>query len=355
VTFEVQEMQPLYSIHIEALPVSAPEISAYLKAHDPLFTGRIPGSQQVLDRTSREIERFLESKNQPAKVAGKIVSVSPQRFEALFTPAAGLPNVARVTFEGNKLVSDTTLQNAMAGVAFGQPYTESNFRVLLENTVRPLYEKDGYMRVSFPKLTTSPSAQVKGLDVKVEIVEGTQFKMGAMGVKGTMADESKHILRVAKVPQMGIVDFEQLSKAAARVRDSLRHEGYLDAEVATDRDINDEKKTVDVYLIPQQGPQYTFGKLEIKGLGLDGVAAIQKMWTVKTGDPFPGEYPDYFLKAVKEQGLFDNLGDSKAEQDIGAETRVVNVTLNFRYEPQRQQKKRQDGPMGEQPPFPLLP
>jgi outer membrane protein insertion porin family len=355
VTFEVQEMQPLYSIHIEALPVSAQEISAYLKAHDPLFTGRIPGSQQVLDRTSREIERFLESKNQSAKVAGRIVSVSPQRFEALFTPAAGLPNVARVTFEGNKVVSDTTLQNAMAAVAFGQPYTEPNFRVLLENTVRPLYEKDGYMRVSFPKMTTSPSSQVKGLDVKVEIVEGTQFKMGAMGVKGTMADESKHILRVAKVPQMGIVDFEQLSKAAARVRDSLRHEGYLDAEVSTDRDINDDKKTVDVYLIPQQGPQYTFGKLDIKGLGLDGVAAIQKMWTVKAGDPFPGEYPDYFLKAVKEQGLFDNLGDSKAEQDIGAETHVVNVTLNFRYEPQRQRKKPQDGSPGEQPPFPLFP
>ncbi len=344
-TFEVQEMQPLYSLHIEALPASVAEITAWLKTKDPLFTGRIPGTQQVLDRTAREIEEYLGSKNHPGAVAGKVVSVSPERYEALFTPAAGLPNVALVSFEGNKVVPTSTLQNAMAAVAFGQPYTESNFRVLLENTIRPLYEKEGYMRVSFPKFTTTPSAQVKGVDVHVSIEEGAQFKMGSVGVKGPMADESKHILLVAKVPKMGVVDFEQLRTAAGRVRDSLRHEGYLDAECSTDRDINDEKKTVDVFLVPQKGPQYTFGKLEVKGLGLDGVAAVQKMWTVKTGDPFPGEYPDYFAKRVKEEGLFDNLGDTKAEQDINAETHVVNVTLNFRYEAEQRKKK----PMPEQP------
>ena len=189
------------------------------------------------------------------------------------------------------------------------------------------------------------------LTVRVTVVEGGQFKMGSIGVRGPMAEDSKHILRVAKVPQMGIVDFEQLRAAGARVRDSLRHEGYLDADVLTDRDINDEKKTVDVFLVPQQGPQYTFGKLDIKGLGLDGVAAIKKMWSVKTGDPFPGEYPDYFMKSVKEQGLFDNLGETKAETEIDPQTRVVNVTLNFKYDPQRP-KKRPEGPLGEQSPFP---
>ena len=189
---------------------------------------------------------------------------------------------------------------------------------------------------------------MKGLDVKVEIVEGGQFKMGTVTVRGAMTDDSKHLLRVAKVPQMGIVDFEQLRNAAARMRDSLRHDGYLDAEVSTDRDINDEKKTVDVFFVPHPGVQYTFGKLDVQGLGLDGVAAIQKMWTVKTGDPFPGEYPDYFVKEVKEQGLFDNLGDAKADQDINAETHVVNVTLNFKYDPDHKPKKRPGGPMGEQ-------
>jgi outer membrane protein insertion porin family len=342
VAFEVQEMQPLYPIAVEALPATPAEIGAWLKTKDPLFTGKIPGTQQVLDRTSREIEQLLASKDHTAHVSGKIVSISPQRFEARFTPAAGLPNVALVTFEGNKAVRDTDLQNAIASVAFGQPYTEASFRLLLDNQVRALYEKRGYMRVTFGKLTTAPSTQVKGVDVHVPITEGQQYKLGAVGVRGPMADQSKHILRVAKVPHMAVVDFDQIRNADVRVRDALRHEGYLDAEVSTEREITDENKTVDVYLVPHPGPQYLFGKLEVKGLGLDGVAAIKGMWTVKTGDPYPAEYPDYFMKQVKDEGYFDNLGDTRAEPQVNAETHVVDVTLDFRYEPGNRPKKPAD-------------
>src|ERR1019366_8881545 len=114
-------MQPLYPIRIEALGATAPEVEAYLKTKDPLFSGRIPGTQTALDRTAREIEQLLESNSKPQNVGGKIIALSPQHFEAMFTPAAGLPNVALVTFEGNKAIRDTTLQNAIADVAFGQP------------------------------------------------------------------------------------------------------------------------------------------------------------------------------------------------------------------------------------------
>jgi outer membrane protein insertion porin family len=353
VTFEIQEMQPLYPIAVEALPVTAAEINAWLKTKDPLFTGRIPGTQQVLDRTSHEIEELLASKNLAGQVAGKIVSVSPQRFEARFTPAAGLPNVALVTFEGNKAVRDTDLQNAIADVAFGQPYTESSFRVLLDNQIKALYEKSGYVRAAFGKLTTTPSTQVKGVDVHVVITEGPQYKLGKVGVRGPMEDQSKHILRVAKVPTMAILNFDEIRNADVRVKEALRQEGYLDVEVSTEREIDDEKKIVDVYLLPQPGPQYTFGKLEVKGLGLDAEAAIKGIWTVKTGDPYPGDYPDYFVKRVKEEGYFDNLGDARAEPRVNADTHVVDVTLTFVYTPGNRSKK--PGTPGQDPNQPQQP
>ena len=300
VTFDVQEIQPLYDLRIEALPVTVPEVTAWLKTTDPLFTGRIPGTQQVLDRTARGIEALLASKNESRKVAGKVVLLAEKKYEAQFTPSEGVPNVSLVTFEGNKAVRDTDLQNAMAEVAFGQPYTETNFRLLLDNQIRPLYEKNGYMRVAFKKIATTPSTQVKGVDVHVTLTEGPQFKLGEVGVQGPMADQTKHILNVAKIGKMAIADFDQIRNATTRVRDSLKHEGYLDVEVTYDKHINDEAKVVDVYLIPNPGTQYMFGKLEIKGLGLDGVDAIRKMWGVKSGEPYPSEYPDYFVKKVKE-------------------------------------------------------
>ena len=175
------------------------------------------------------------------------------------------------------------------------------------------------------------------------IEEGAQYKLGTITVRGAMEDQSKHILRVAKVPPMPVVDFDQLRSAAIRVKDDLRHEGYLDGDVSVDRDINDEKKTVDVFFVAQPGPQYMFGKLEVKGLGLDGVAAVNKAWVLKTGEPYAAEYPDYFLKRVKDEGWFDNLGETRAEPEINTETHTVNVTLNFRYEPQQKKKVPQPG------------
>src|SRR5215472_1264591 len=331
VAFEVQEIEPLYTLRIEALPITVAEVTAWLKAKDPLFPGRIPGTEGALKRTTLEIERLLESKKTPMKVGGKIVLLAEKKYEAQFTPAEGLPNVSLVHFVGNKAVRDTDLQNAIAAVAFGQPYTEANFRMLLDSQIRPIYEKSGYMRVAFTKIETAPSTQVKGIDVTVTLTEGPQFKLGDVAVRGPMADQSKHILRVAKTPQMTIVDFDQIRDAAARVRESLKHEGYLDVDVSTDRVIHDDTKTVDAFYIPNPGPQYMFGDLEIKGLGLDGLEAIKKMWGVKKGEPFPAEYPDYFVKKVKEEGLFDNLGDIRAEPKIDPERHVVDVSLDFKY------------------------
>src|SRR4051794_35751387 len=37
ISFEVQEMQPLYPLAIEALPVTVPELTAWLHSKDPLF------------------------------------------------------------------------------------------------------------------------------------------------------------------------------------------------------------------------------------------------------------------------------------------------------------------------------
>jgi hypothetical protein len=87
----------------------------------------------------------------------------------------------------------------------------------------------------------------------------------------------------------------------------------------------------------------------VNGLGLDGEAAVRKMWGVKAGDGFPSGYGDYFLGKVKEEAIFDNLGDTKATQDINANTHVVDITLDFKGAPPGQRKRREQDPPGAGP------
>lgn len=346
VTFEVQEIDTLYPIRIDGLPAKLDEITTFLKSKDPLFTGQMPGTQQVIRRTASEIEQYLESKGHADKVAGKVIAPSPEHFEVDFTPIRGLPAVSAVSFEGSRLISAIDLHNKISEVAFGQPFTENGFRALLESQIVPLYEAKGYMRVSFPKITSEASTEVTGVDVKVTVDEGVEYKLTRVAVAGKSADESARILKRAKLPQMTIANFDQITEAAKRVQDSMRHQGFLDARVTTDKKMDDVKKTVEFFLVVDAGPEYTLGKLTVNGLGLDGEAAIRKMWVVKPGDPFPEGYGDYFLSKVKEEGLFDNLGETKAKVDTNAETHVVDVTLDFKGAPPKEQEPRKPGGFG---------
>ena len=119
----------------------------------------------------------------------------------------------------------------------------------------------------------------------------------------------------------------------------LAHEGYMRNDVQIVRKIDDAKKTVNLALRIDEGQQYLFGKLHIEGLDLNGEAAVRKMWTHQEGTPYNPEYPDYFLRRVREESLFDNLGETRAETKTDDKMHMVDVTLNFKYAPPVNRKK----------------
>jgi hypothetical protein len=53
------------------------------------------------------------------------------------------------------------------------------------------------------------------------------------------------------------------------------------------------------------------------------------MWQLAEGRPFHPDYPEGFLARVHEEGLFDNLGKTRAETNVDAAAHVVDVTLYF--------------------------
>jgi len=57
--------------------------------------------------------------------------------------------------------------------------------------------------------------------------------------------------------------------------------------------------------------------------------AIRKMWGERGGKPFDAGYPDAFLKQVKDQGIFDNLGEASSQTKVNEDAKTVDVTLIF--------------------------
>jgi len=67
------------------------------------------------------------------------------------------------------------------------------------------------------------------------------------------------------------------------------------------------------------------------------------MWTQKAGRPYNPDYARHLLERVKEDGVFDNLGETRYESNIDGQTHTAQVTLYFKGAPSKKEKKRRGG------------
>src|SRR5260370_3755605 len=156
-TFQVTEVDPLFPVHFEELGVPDAQLDAVLRTRDPLYSRtKLPATKVVVDRYTAWIQEFLASKGLTEKIAGKVTPVTSDEFAIVFRPARNLPAVAHVTVQGNQVIPQGVLREAIHGTGIGSAYTEAGFREVLNNAVRPLYEQRGRVRVAFPEIRAEP-------------------------------------------------------------------------------------------------------------------------------------------------------------------------------------------------------
>lgn len=329
-TFTVTEIEQVYPVRFDDLHVSERDLTATLKAKDPIFAaGKLPASQVVFQRYVKWVQEYLAARGITEKIIGGVVPDQQGEFVITFHPDRPLPAVALIYFKGNQVLSQATLQDVIQGVAVGMPYTEDRFRDALNASVRPLYEARGRLRVGFPSIKTVPNKDVTGVNVTVTVDEGETYNLGKVSVDGPTPLKPEELLSAGDFKTGDLANFDKVNEGLERIKKALKHAGYMNAEVTARRTIDDDKRIVALTLWVEAGTQFTMRKLTIVGLDLDGEAEINRIWTMKPGKPFNPDYPDLFLKTVKEEGLFDNLGKTKADVKINDQNHTADVTLTF--------------------------
>ena len=325
-TIEVVEMGQMYPLRFEDLPAANDELRAWLKQQDPLFAPKIPATKRELDRYAQWISEYLSRRNYREPVIGKVTAEGSPELTIVFRPAKPRPSIARVKFTDTGELAAGTLQTAMYGVAIGVVYSQPQFRVLLDNTIRPLYEARGMIRVAFPKIETEPVKDVDGIEVTVQVAPGPVYKLGKVAFSGV---DTSALPKFPNLESGKPVNFDEVKTAQERIAEALHRGGYLQTSSEVKRDIHDADKTVDLTFQVTPGPQFKFGKLNITGLDIESEPAIRKLWGLQPGKPFNADYPNHFLERVKEQGVFDNLKSTRAETKVDQNALTVDVTLYF--------------------------
>ena len=335
--FEVVEVDQLYSYRFEELPVPDDDLRTALRKQEPLLGDQIPATKDVIDRYISAIQRIVGDK---VTVTGKLSSDLPGPLMLLFRPNTPRAQIAEVHFNGNQVLPAPMLMKALSEVAIGTAYSEAAVRVLLDSSVRPLYDARGRIRVAFPKVLVEPAPMVDGVIVTVTVDEGPSYNMGEVKFAGVAPAEATELQRTANIQSKDIANFDDVKAGLDKIFLRYRNKGYLKATSHVDRNIDDKAHTVDLVITIEPGPRFVMGKLEIVGLDLLSEPAIRKIWSVRTGAPFEPDYPDSFLNDIREQGIFDNLGKTRAEVQIDEKTHIVAVTLHFSGGTAEDEKKR---------------
>jgi len=322
----VIEVDAWFTYRFEDLPATDEALRAMLRKQEPILDDRIPATKEVIARYTSAIEEFLGGKVQ---VTGKVIADVPDQPAIVFRPPGARLNIAEVHFIGNEVLPTTTLVSTLAQVAVGVPYSDATMHQLLDASTRAQYEERGRVGVTFPKIVVEKAAKVDGVSVTITVKEGDSYNLGAVKVTGVPADEAEGIKYIGKWRSGDIANLEEVRTGAIKIADRLRSDGYLKVTQKTEHTVHENNHTVDAAIVVTPGPQYHMGKLTIDGLDLLTEPQIRKVWVMNTGAPFRPSYPDQFLKDLREQGVFENLGETRAEKTVNEKTHIVDVKLFF--------------------------
>ena len=318
----VIEVDYWFPYRFEDLPASDSALRAMLRKQELILGDQIPATKEVITRYTAAIEEFLGGK---VEVTGKVISDVPDHPAIVFRPPAPRPNIAEVHFTGNDVLPTSSLVNSLAPVAVGVPYSDATMQELLDASVRTLYEERGRVGVTFPRIAVEKAARIDGVSVTVTVNEGESYSFANVKVVGVPGNQADGV----KWRSGDIANLEEVRSGANKIVARLKSDGYLNATSKTDRTIHENNHTVDALITVTPGPQYHFGKLTIEGLDLITEPQIRKVWMLNPGSPFRPDYPDQFLKDLRDQGVFENLGDTRAEKTVNEKTKTVDVKLFF--------------------------
>jgi outer membrane protein insertion porin family len=339
-TIEVAEIDQLFPMRFERLGVSSSAVQQYLRDHVELYSDRIPGTEGVLKRYAAVVQELVKQTDPSMKVKARVSNDDPKELSVLFAPDTPPPTISQVIVTGNQAVDTGTILRAVNQVAIGVPLSDTRLKLILDGAIKPLYAAKGYAAVTFPKVETEPSKTDRGVVVKVEIKDGPGFKFGAIRFHGSDLDEEEIRSNIPFKPGQAF-NGQRVDEFRLDLVHRMKRRGLLDASVTTETQPDDSRRVVDVTYNVSAGAVYSFQKLDIQGLDVTTEPAVARLWGEKPGKPFNPDYPDFFLKRVQEQGLFDNLANTQSDYSADAASHGVTVHLYFKGGKSRQQTERE--------------
>ena len=181
-------------------------------------------------------------------------------------------SISHINIIGNDSYTDAQLADLMSLKTPGfwtlftkdDQYSREKLTADLEN-IRSYYLNKGYVLFNIESTQVAISADKTEVFVTINLVEGTQFKMGKLSIAGQYDLEEADIWALIDAPSGQVFSRQNLVDAAADVKQLFGDNGFSFAEVQPVPLVNEGQETVDVQYQIRSGKRTYVRRIDFRG------------------------------------------------------------------------------------------
>ena len=181
-------------------------------------------------------------------------------------------SLKKINIVGNNILSDDEIldkfklkeKNWLSVFSRGSSYSRENLKGDLE-TLESLYKNMGYLNFDIVSTMVSISRNKEDIFLTIKIDEGEVYKVRDVKLAGDLDEEEVLIRSLIYIPVNEIYMEAFLKSTEDTITSFLENLGYTNAEVSTDKSINEEEKTVALTLFVDPGQRTMVNRIEFEG------------------------------------------------------------------------------------------
>jgi outer membrane protein insertion porin family len=341
VTFHLEEA-PRVPAYFDNLPwFTDGELNDAIRAKLPFYDGTLPNAGGVVEQASEALSQFLVAHGLQASIEHQVIG-NPNgdgTMHEFHIEGASL-RISRLEFSDPSLNSSRAVQQNLSDLK-GKPYSRMAIDLFLSEEVRPVYQRQGYLRAKLGppevRLTGNPNQKLpEEIPVYVPITPGAVYHWKGVDWTGNSVLSSITLTGDLALIIGEIADGMALEAGWDRVREEYAHRGYLEAKIDAVPTYDDRAHTLSYSVHVDEGKPYHFGALVITGLSTAAEKRLRDAWPFPPGDLFDKTVFEEFLTKL-ETHPGEVFGDSPVHYDnIGhwlqtdAEKSTVDALLDFK-------------------------
>ncbi len=300
--FHVQESPriPVYFDNFATIGDS--ELMDAIRKRIPFFDGTLPEAGFAVDQAADSVKELVAARGLQAAIEHQVMAspLGDGNVQEFRIDGATL-QISTIEFSDPALSASRAAQQHLSEIV-GKPYSRLAIDVFLSEQIRPVYLKQGYLRVKLGppgvRLTGNPSQKLpEQIPVFVPVSTGPLYRFKGADWSGNNMLSTITLTQLLGISAGDVANGMTIEAGWDRIREEYGRLGYLEAALTTATSYDETAHTVAYSVNISEGAPFTFGEMVLTGISASAEKRLRDAWPVAPGASFDkAKFEDFLTK-----------------------------------------------------------